>query len=223
MLLKNILINSNKYFSVMENNIRLTDNSHLKIYQTYAELKKKLPTKLFKIKVLSSPKYSLNKKPILTKIENNKRNDKQPKNSLFKSQNKNIYLLSNKTINLKKIKNLKPTYTHEYDELIKQNLFGDKESIYEKYNTETFNNFLAGLEEPAEEMEPQPYYFHSNVVKDAQMKNNIYLPKIMDRMKYAIPRSERDKNGFILEGKAIFSNKLNKDEHKNNHDYKMKE
>ena len=61
----------------MENNIILTDSSHNKIYQTYAELKKKIPPKLFKIKVFSSPKYNLDKKPILKKIENDKINPKK--------------------------------------------------------------------------------------------------------------------------------------------------
>ena len=50
------------------------------------------------------------------------------------------------------------------------------------------------------------------------MKNNIYLPNIMDRMKYSIPRNEREINGFLLEGKSIFSNKNKNDEYKNNHE-----
>ena len=202
----------------MENNIRITDSSHNKIYQTYAELKKKLPTKLFKIKVLSSPKYSLDKKPILTKIENNKINQTKPKYSDFQTKYKNIYLLSNKTINLKKPKNLKPINSREYDEVIKKNLLGEKDEKSSRNNTDTYKNFLSGLEEPAEEMEPQHYYFHSSVVKDSQMKNNIYLPKIMDRMKYSIPRNEREINGFLLEGKSIFSNKNKNDEYKNNYE-----
>ena len=202
----------------MENNIRITDSSHNKIYQTYAELKKKLPTKLFKIKVLSSPKYSLDKKPILTKIENNKINQTKPKYSDFQTKYKNIYLLSNKTINLKKHKNLKPINSREYDEVIKKNLLGEKDEKSSRNNTDTYKNFLDGLEEPAEEMEPQHYYFHSSVVKDSQMKNNIYLPKIMDRMKYSIPRNEREINGFLLEGKSIFSNKNKNDEYKNNYE-----
>ena len=44
----------------------------------------------------------------------------------------------------------------------------------------------------------------------------LYLPKIMDRMKYSIPRGEREKNGFLIKGKALFSHKKNHDEHKNN-------
>ena len=202
----------------MEKDIILTDTSHNKIYQTYAELKKKLPPKLFKIKVFSSPKYNLDKKPILKKIENDKVNLKQQRHNLDLIKGKNIYILSNKTINLKKPKNLKPLNFNELDYIIKKNLLGDDFEKNSRNNTEAYQSFLAGLEEPAEETEPQPYYFHSNVVSDAQMKNNIYLPKIMDRMKYSVPRGEREKNGFLVKGKAIFSNKRSHDEYKNNYE-----
>ena len=202
----------------METNIIITDNSHNHIYQTYAELKKKLPPKFFKIKVFSTPKYNIDKKPILKKIENDKKNQKNTNNNLFQFANKNIYLLSNKTINLKKPKNLKPITTHDYDEVIKKNLLLDKDEKFSRNVTDSFEGFLSGLECPAEEMEPQHYYFHSSVVKDSQMKNNIYLPKIMDRMKYSIPRNQRENNGFLVKGKAIFSNKIKSDERKNNNE-----
>ena len=202
----------------MEKDIILTDISHNKIYQTYAELKKKLPPKLFRIKVFSSPKYNLDKKPILKKIENDKINPKSQKHNILQIKGKNIYILSNKTINLKKPKDLKPLNFNEYDYIIKKNLLDDSSDKNSRNNSDSYRNFIEGLEEPAEEMEPQPYYFHSNLVTDAQMKNNIYLPKIMDRMKYSIPRGEREKNGFLIKGKALFSHKENHDEHKNNYE-----
>ena len=40
----------------------------------------------------------------------------------------------------------------------------------------------------------------------------------MDRMKYSIPRNQREKNGFLVKGKAIFSNKIKSDERKNNNE-----
>ena len=202
----------------MENNILITDNSHNKIFQTYAELKKKLPSTFFRMKVLSTPKYNLFKKPLLKKIENEKKNKNRNNhmNKFLQLQNKNIFILSNKTINLKKPKNLKPIISHDYDEVIKKNLLLDKFDKNLRNNTEALQNFLEGLEEPAEEMETQHYYFHSSVVKDAQMKNNIYLPRIVERMKYSIPRSQREKNGFRVEGKGIFNNRLAYDESKNN-------
>ncbi len=202
----------------MENNILITDNSHNKIFQTYAELKKKLPSTFFRMKVLSTPKYNLDKKPLLKKIENEKKNKNRNNhmNKFLQLQNKNIFILSNKTINLKKPKNLKPIISHDYDEVIKKNLLLDKFDKNLRNNTDALQNFLEGLEEPAEEMEAQHYYFHSSVVKDAQMKNNIYLPRIVERMKYSIPRSQREKNGFRVEGKGIFNNRLAYDESKNN-------
>ena len=202
----------------MENNILITDNSHNKIFQTYAELKKKLPSTFFRMKVLSTPKYNLDKKPLLKKIENEKKNKNRNNhmNKFLQLQNKNIFILSNKTINLKKPKNLKPIISHDYDEVIKKNLLLDKFDKNLRNNTDALQNFLEGLEEPAEEMETQHYYFHSSVVKDAQMKNNIYLPRIVERMKYSIPRSQREKNGFRVEGKGIFNNRLSYDESKNN-------
>ena len=154
----------------------------------------------------------------MKKIENDKVNLKQQRHNLDLIKGKNIYILSNKTINLKKPKNLKPLNFNELDYIIKKNLLGDDFEKNSRNNTEAYQSFLAGLEEPAEEMEPQPYYFHSNVVSDAQMKNNIYLPKIMDRMKYSVPRGEREKNGFLVKGKAIFSNKRSHDEYKNNYE-----
>ena len=202
----------------MEKDIILTDTSHNKIYQTYAELKKKLPPKLFRIKVFSSPKYNLDKKPILKKIENDKITPKSQKHNILQIKGKNIYILSNKTINLKKPKDLKPLNFNEYDYIIKKNLLDDSSDKNSRNNSDSYRNFIEGLEEPAEEMEPQPYYFHSSLVTDAQMKNNIYLPKIMDRMKYSIPRGEREKNGFLIKGKALFSHKKNHDEHKNNYE-----
>ena len=202
----------------MENNILLTDNSHNKIFQTYAELKKQLPPTFFKMKVLSTPKYNLDKKPILKKIEYDKKNQKSHGNNFLQLQNKNIYILSNKTINLKKPKILKPIISHEYDEIIKKNLVLDKSDKTSRNDTDVLQNFLAGLEEPVEEMETQHYYFHSSVVKDAQMKNNIYLPRIMERMKYSIPRFERDKNGFLVQGKSIFHKKKDVEVGKNNHE-----
>ena len=202
----------------MENNILITDNSHNKIFQTYAELKKKLPSTFFRMKVLSTPKYNLDKKPLLKKIENEKKNKNRNNhmNKFLQLQNKNIFILSNKTINLKKPKNLKPIISHDYDEVIKKNLLLDKFDKNLRNNTDALQNFLEGLEEPAEEMETQHYYFHSSVVKDAQMKNNIYLPRIVERMKYSIPRSQREKNGFRVEGKGIFNNRIAYDESKNN-------
>lgn len=200
----------------MDNNILITDNSHNKIFQTYSELRKKLPPTFFKMKVFSTPKYNINKKPLLKKIENDKNStikkiDKPQSIDQFINGNKNIYILSNKTINLKKYRNLRPIHFNKdkYNEMMKKTLLTEKDN-----NNTEINEYINydSIELP-QNNECLPYYFHSNPIKDSNMKNNIYLPKIMDRMRNSIPRNERDKNGFLIEGLGVFSsNKVKYDE-----------
>ena len=212
----------------MENNILITDTSHNKIYQTYAELKKKLPPTFFKIKVFSTPKYNFDKKPILKKIENDKINNLKTEKSLSINKynpTKNIYILSNKTIKFKNPRILNPILFNEQksDELLKKTLLTEKDkNINNDTEQNKNNNYDYGEDE---ELEYQGYYFHSNIIKDVHMKNNIYLPKIIDRMKYNIPRNERDKNGFHIKGIGIFSNnknKYNEINDNNNYEYNIK-
>ena len=42
--------------------------------------------------------------------------------------------------------------------------------------------------------------FNSRAINDIYMKKNIYLPRLIDRMKYNIPRNLRNNNGFIILG-----------------------
>jgi len=194
----------------MEKNILITDNTHKNIYETYNELKRQLPTKLFRMKVFSTPKYTLDKKPILTRIENEKinsiRQTEKPMNaSKFLSASKKIYILSNKTINLKK-KHLKPlTFEQKNDDLFKKTLLTEKDN--KKVNTEQNENGNSNdYAVSNENMECMGYNFRPYIVNDANMKSNIYLPRIIDRMKYSLPRNERDRNGFLVEGVGVFSN-----------------
>ena len=206
----------------MENYYVITDNSHNKIYQTYAELKKKLPPNFLKMKVISSPKYSINKKPLLKKIENDKLNlIKKVENPLDKNKfiNKNIYILNDETIKLKKAINLKPIIFHEqkYDENLKKTLLTEKDKITDYMIEQNQNNLNEFLQNSPDDY--QGYNFHSNPITDVHMKSNIYLPKIIDRMKYNIPRNERDKNGFHVDGIGIFSsNKIKYDEKNDNYE-----
>jgi hypothetical protein len=204
----------------MEKNILITDHSHNRIYQTYSELKKKLPPSFFRMKVFSTPKYNIKRKPLLKKIENDKNSkiqkmEKPLSINQFINGNKNIYILSNKTINLKNQRNLQKinNYEHKYNEMMKQTLLTEKDkningNDYNNSNTQVENINYDDLENlPVfKEFDVQPYCFHSSSINDFHMKNNIYLPKIIDRMKYSIPRNERDKNGFHIEGIGIFSN-----------------
>ena len=212
----------------MENNILITDNSHNKIFQTYAELKRKLPPNFLKIKVFSSPKYALNKKPILKKIENdtiisnyNYKHEKPSSIDKIINGSKNIYILSDKTIKLKNSKNNKKLYSNEqkYDEMMKKTLLTEKEKEKDKNNYNNYNdkdniNSLEFIEKYGD-LGYYGYNFRSSPISDVQMKSNIYLPKIIDRMKYNIPRNERDKNGFHVEGIGIFSNNKVKYDEKN--------
>ena len=206
----------------MENYYVITDNSHNKIYQTYAELKKKLPPNFLKMKVISSPKYSINKKPLLKKIENDKLNlIKKVENPLDKNKfiNKNIYILNDETIKLKKAINLKPIIFHEqkWDENLKKTLLTEKDKITDYMIEQNQNNLNEFLQNSPDDY--QGYNFHSNPITDVHMKSNIYLPKIIDRMKYNIPRNERDKNGFHVDGIGIFSsNKIKYDEKNDNYE-----
>ena len=45
--------------------------------------------------------------------------------------------------------------------------------------------------------------YNSFSVSDVDMKKNIYLPKIIDRMKYNVPRNLRNNQGLIIIGKNI--------------------
>lgn len=60
----------------------------------------------------------------------------------------------------------------------------------------TLNNFYDADERPSN-------YYWSSPVGDMEMKNNVYLPRIIDRMKYSIPRNMRETHGFLLEGYGV--------------------
>ena len=194
----------------MENNILITDKSHKRIFDTYKELKKKLPTKLFKMKVLSTPKFNFDKKPILKKIENDELNsiklrEKPIGMSKYNQGSQKIYILSNKTISLKQ-KHLKTLYSdeHKNGRILKNTLLKEKSKLI-KNNTEQNGNDDNNIES-IENQEFLGYNFRSHTINDSNMKTNIYLPKIIDRMKYILPRNERERNGLLVEGVGVFSN-----------------
>jgi hypothetical protein len=161
------------------------------------------------MKVFSTPKYTLDKKPILTRIENEKINSikqvEKPMNvSKFLSASKKIYILSNKTINLKK-KHLKPiTFEQKNDDIFKKTLLTEKDNKNNNTEQNEYGSYNYAVSN--ENMECMGYKFRPHIINDANMKSNIYLPRIIDRMKYNLPRNERDKNGFLVEGVGVFSN-----------------
>jgi hypothetical protein len=161
------------------------------------------------MKVFSTPKYTLDKKPILTRIENEKINSikqvEKPMNAnKFLSASKKIYILSNKTINLKK-KHLKPiTFEQKNDDIFKKTLLTEKDNKNNNTEQNEYGSYNYAVSN--ENMECMGYKFRPHIINDANMKSNIYLPRIIDRMKYNLPRNERDKNGFLVEGVGVFSN-----------------
>ena len=194
----------------MEKNIHITDKSHKRIFDTYKELKKKLPTKLFKMKVFSTPKFNFDKKPILKKIENDELNsiklrEKPIGMSKYSQGSQKIYILSNKTISLKQ-KHLKTLYSdeHKNGRILKNTLLKEKSKLI-KNNTEQNGNYDNNIESIGNQ-EFLGYNFRSHTINDSNMKTNIYLPKIIDRMKYILPRNERERNGLLVEGVGVFSN-----------------
>ena len=203
----------------MEKNILITDKSHKRIFDTYKELKKKLPTKLFRMKVFSTPKFNFDKKPILKKIENDEINsiklrEKPIGMSKYSQGSQKIYILSNKTISLKQ-KHLKTLYSDDYKngKILRNTLLKEK-SKFIKNNIEQNGDYDNNIESLGNQ-EFLGYNFRSHTINDSNMKTNIYLPKIIDRMKYILPRNERERNGLLVEGVGIFSNHVIRDDYIN--------
>lgn len=48
-----------------------------------------------------------------------------------------------------------------------------------------------------------PNFNHWKSINDSNMKKNIFLPRIIDRLKYSIPRNLRDKDGVCLHGEKL--------------------
>ena len=175
----------------MENNFLIADKSHKRIFDTYKELKKKLPPKFFKMKVFSTPKFNLDKKPILKKIENDELNSMKLREkplgmSKYFQGSQNIYILSNKTIFLKQ-RHLETINAdeHKNSKIFKKILLKDK-SKFIKDNTEKNGNYANNIES-IENQEIFGYNFRTHTINDSNMKTNIYLPKIKDRMKFLLP------------------------------------
>jgi hypothetical protein len=161
-------------------------------------------------------------------IENDKiniKNDKPSSIDKYIGGKKNIYILSDKTIKFKNAKKQKITDEQKYEEMLKKTLLTEKEKNI-IMNKDEKNKINLDLIEREDDAFYQRYKFHPNIITDVQMKNNIYLPKIIDRMKYNVPRNERDKNGFHIEGIGIFNNngnnKIKYDEKNDNYEISLK-
>ena len=158
------------------------------IYETYKELNSLLPKGFVKLKVLKSSYYNtLNyNNSILMKIEkeSNKYNNlinKYNKISLNKIKKKNIILYKGKKEEKKINLNINHKRNNSMNSIKSKNRTL-KESFSDYYNIEN-NKILKNCKS----------------IEDYKLKKNIYLPKIIDRLKYQIPRNKRG-NGFFIQG-----------------------
>ena len=158
------------------------------IYETYKELNSLLPKGFVKLKVLKSSYYNtLNyNNSILMKIEqeSNKYNNlinKYNKISLNKIKKKNIILYKGKKEEKKDNLNI----IHKRNNSL--NYIKLKNSVLK----ESFNDY--------NNIEDNKILKNCQSIQDYKLKNNIYLPKIIDRLKYQIPRNKRG-NGFFIQG-----------------------
>ena len=180
--------------------------AHRKIFSTYEELKSILPFGFIKTKVCLKPKYEVPNPPILKLLEKekNKPFELSPtlktKNLLF---NKNIYLFSNDT-NEKKI-------ISKFKELQKENSripIALKKHIEKNNDTNTRNNdkdLLNNDNNDENENLNYGYKYKSFSINNFNMKSNVLLPSIIDRMKNKISRNIREKDGLSIRGVGLES------------------
>lgn len=188
------------------------ENIHERVFNTYQELQKMLPKGFLKMKVLKKQKFPVVSQPILKMIENDEKEkyrysmNNKNKNYLANTLNKNIYLYTDGNKEKKIISRFK---SYSSQETNKDNNFNNNNEnnyniIHHIMSEDEINEVENENEEKEFEEPPQyGYAFHPHIVKDADMKNNVYLPSIIDRMKYTIPRNERDKKGYLVKGVAV--------------------
>ena len=180
--------------------------SHEYIFQTYKELKRVLPQGFLKMKVLKKERYPLNKSTIINEIEKNYKTNHINKNILYSPQNINIFYNDdeNKDDIENKLPKIKPKKTGDiqFDDTNTQNINNTNSSteIITYRNFREKNMKMIGLNCDIKLKRSKGLY-NSVSVSDIDMKKNIYLPRIIDRMKYSIPRNLRNNKGFIVLGK----------------------
>ena len=183
------------------------NNSHEYIFQTYNELKRILPNGFLKMKVLKKQRYPVNESSIINEIEKNYSNKNINKN-LYSSQNINIFYNDEETENkiTKILPQIRTRITDEYSNVSKTrsqnndtNLNNSSSEIITYRNFREKNMKMIGVSCDVK-LKRNKGLYNSVSVNDIDMKKNIYLPRIIDRMKYSIPRNLRNNKGFILCG-----------------------
>ena len=222
---------------LLDNKREKTINNHKKVFKLYKELKDILPIGYLKTRVSKGQRYSIQNQSILTKIEKEKLKELIAPTKITKNlfYNKNIYLFSGKNeqakILVKKIQNLKKKPKHislNYDDidiLIGNTPNNSLKSLNIKNQSNLINNYLSNSKKIKSKEENGIKsisnnirgHFRSTTVNNCIMKNNIFLPSISNRLKYNLPRYERQNEGFLLEGIGKFTfNYLYSDERNNN-------
>ena len=186
----------------------ISQQLHEKVFETYNSLKAFIPKKILKIQVLKNQRYPIIKQTIIKEIENDIIN----KNKKFVSSSQKINIFYNekqltKTKNLSALK--KKTDIKKTPE-IKKFLVQNQNKIDSLQNSEisTFQNFREKNMKTLgvncdRKLKRNKGIYNSFSVSDVDMKKNIYLPKIIDRMKYSVPRNLRNNQGLIILGNNI--------------------
>ena len=184
-------------------------NSHDYIFKTYKELKRILPNGFLKMKVLKKQKYPLKENTIINEIENNYRN-KNIKRNLSSSQNINIFYNDDENENkndsiLPKIKyiikdnNMPKNITNNQNNTKNTNGLNASSEFITYRNFREKNMKMIGVNCDVK-LKRNKGLYNSVSINDIDMKKNIYLPRIIDRMKYTLPRNLRNNKGFIILG-----------------------
>ena len=192
----------------------ISEQLHEYIFQTYNQLKTVLPKEILKMKVLKNQRYPIIKQSLMNEIEK----DIISKNKNYASSAQKINILYNDNINKKsQIQNLfkKTKINMKKHDIEKSNaqettnpmfiISKRTSSLYDNSDIITYKNFreknmkMLGVNCDTKIKRNRGMY-NSFSVSDIDMKKNIYLPRIIDRMKYSVPRNLRNNQGLIILG-----------------------
>ena len=188
----------------------ISQQLHEKVFETYNSLKTVIPKKILKIQVLKNQRYPVNKPTIIKEIENDIIN--KNKKYVSSSQKINIFYNEKQLTKSKNLRTLKKkventnTNAPEIKKFLVQNY--NKNDSLQNSEIITFKNFreknmkVLGVS-CDKKLKRNKGIYNSFSVSDVDMKKNIYLPKIIDRMKYSVPRNLRNNQGLIVLGNNI--------------------
>ena len=188
----------------------ISQQLHEKVFETYNSLKTVIPKKILKIQVLKNQRYPVNKPTIIKEIENDIIN--KNKKYVSSSQKINIFYNEKQLTKSKNLRTLKKkventnTNAPEIKKFLVQNY--NKNDSLQNSEIITFKNFreknmkILGVS-CDKKLKRNKGIYNSFSVSDVDMKKNIYLPKIIDRMKYSVPRNLRNNQGLIVLGNNI--------------------